>query len=252
MQPGSMQPGPVQPGPMQPGPMQGGQQPVYERPDQFGPSPYDQTPYEQAAYEQAPFEASPYDRSSLEPSGTLHYERPPVDDFDRESAYDRPRGGRDYGSDYSREYERDRDRPFYDEPMPDFGDDRRSRSRREPDDYDDEDRKPRRRRRESAEDYEIDRERRADRARLLGSVVYFLTGLICTSFILHIVFNLFGANPKSGVVSFVHTVAQIFVFGLGDVFKPGDNTLGLVLNFGFAALLYFILGRLLARTLKQR
>jgi hypothetical protein len=230
--------------PMQAGPVQG-QQPVYERPDQFGP----------AAYEQAPFEQPPHDQHERpSPEGTLHYERPPVDDFDRESAYGRPGRDyeRDYGREYGREYDRDRDRPFYEEPLPDFDEDRRRRSRREPDDYDDEDRRSRRRRRESAEDYELDRERRADRARLLGSIVYFLTGLICTSFILHIVFNLFGANPKSGVVSFVHTVAQIFVFGLGDVFKPGDNTLGLVLNFGFAALLYFILGRLLARTLKQR
>lgn len=217
------QPPPVPPNQQ---PMQAGQQqPV----DAYGPQ-----------YGQAP-----------ESPGTLHYERPPVDEFERDRGYggddSYDRGG--YGS-YDREYDRGagRDRPFYEEPMSDYDDDRPRRR-----DRDDEDRgRASRRRGRSAEDYEIDRERRADRARLLGSIVYFLTGLICTSFLLHIVFNLFGANPKSGIVSFVHTVAQIFVFGLGDVFKPGDNTLGLVLNFGFAALVYFILGRLLANTLKQR
>lgn len=216
---------------------------------------YDQPPYEPPPAAQQPAPQQPH---------TLAYERPPVEDFEPDyqrdygRSYDYP-PERDYGRgrDYGHDYPSDRDRPFYEQPLPDFDDEppRRQRRRRpEPDDYDDEERerKPRRRKRESAEDYEVDRERRADRARLFGSLVHFLTGLIVTIFVLHIVFNLFSANPKSGIVSFVHTVAQTLVFGFGDVFKPGDNTIGLVVNYGLAALVYFILGRLLARTLRQR
>lgn len=227
--------------------------PVFDQP-QFGQPQYDAPQYDAPQYDVPPH--------------TLAYERPPVEDYERGYGRDYDYAPeRDYGRDYDsgyrsddRDYDRgrssDRDRPFYEQPLPDLDDEpRRRRSRRpEPDDYDDEEERSRsrRRRKESAEDYELTREHRAERARIAGSFVYFLTGLICTSFLLHIVFNLFSANPKSGVVSFVHTVAQTFVFGFGDVFKPGDNTLGLVVNFGLAAIVYFILGRLLARTLKQR
>lgn len=78
-----------------------------------------------------------------------------------------------------------------------------------------------------------------------------VAGLIATIFVLHIVFTLFGANESSGIVSFVYQVAKVLVLGFGDVFTPDDATLGLVLNYGLAAIVYLVIGRLIARALRR-
>lgn len=118
----------------------------------------------------------------------------------------------------------------------------------EPDPYEDE----ARRRQESERSYREERERREDRARRLASVIHVVSGVIVTIFVLHIVFTLFGANQSSGIVSFVYTMAKILVLGFGDVFTPGDATLGLVLNYGLAAAVYLVVGRLVAGALRRR
>ena len=101
-------------------------------------------------------------------------------------------------------------------------------------------------------DYQRKRDRRSDRINILANLIYVATGLITTAFVLHIVFTLFGANASSGFVSFVYQTSKVFVFGFGDVFQPGDATFGLVLNYGLAAVVYWVVGRLIARTLKRR
>lgn len=107
-------------------------------------------------------------------------------------------------------------------------------------------------REQSSRSYQEQRERREDRANILANIVHVATGLIATIFVLHIVFTLFGANEDSGVVSFVYQVAKVLVLGFGDVFTPDDATLGLVLNYGLAAIVYLVLGRLVARALGRR
>lgn len=103
----------------------------------------------------------------------------------------------------------------------------------------------------SERSYEEQRARREDRARTLATVIQLFTGLIATVFVLHIVFVLAGANQSSGIVSFVYSTAKIFVFGFGDVFTPGDATFGLVLNYGLAAIVYLVLGRVVAGALRR-
>jgi hypothetical protein len=99
--------------------------------------------------------------------------------------------------------------------------------------------------------YQRERDRRTDRVNAIANTVYVVTGLIALTFVLHIVFVLSGANGNSGVVSFVYTVAKIFVLGFGDVFTPSDAKIGLVLNYGLAAIVYLVVGRLIARTLRR-
>jgi len=41
------------------------------------------------------------------------------------------------------------------------------------------------------------------------------------------------------------------VLGLGDVFTPEDATIGVVLNYGLAALIYLVAGRIIAKALKR-
>lgn len=200
----------------------------------------------------------PAEPSAPSPSGTRIYERlaepqdpephqPPPQQDPYRAAYE----------DYDDEPYDDFDDEPYDEPPPRPR--RRSppRSRRyedEYDDYEDEPRAPRRSepREESQVDYQRKRDRRSDRINVLANVIYVATGLITTVFVLHIVFTLFGANASSGFVSFVYQTSKVFVLGFGDVFQPGDATIGLVLNYGLAALVYWVVGRLIARALKRR
>ncbi|MBA8825015.1 hypothetical protein FHX42_002362 [Saccharopolyspora lacisalsi] len=85
----------------------------------------------------------------------------------------------------------------------------------------------------------------------IGRTIQVLSALIALAFVLHIVFVVAGANQSSGFVSFVYSVAKFFVFGLGDVFTPGDATIGVVLNYGLAAIVYLVVGRIIGRALKR-
>jgi hypothetical protein len=101
-------------------------------------------------------------------------------------------------------------------------------------------------------DYQRERDRRTDRLNTLSNTVYVLTALIALTFVLHIVFVLTGANGHSGIVSFTYFVARVFVLGFGDVFTPSDAKIGLVLNYGLAAIIYVVVGRVVARALRRR
>ncbi|GAA3072833.1 hypothetical protein GCM10010464_41120 [Pseudonocardia yunnanensis] len=105
---------------------------------------------------------------------------------------------------------------------------------------------------ESPLEYQRERDRRADRTAVIANTIRVATALIALVFVLHIVFTLFGANPNSGFVAFVYGTARIFVFGFGDVFTPGDATIGLIVNYGLAAIVYLVVGRVIHRTLRQR
>ena len=96
------------------------------------------------------------------------------------------------------------------------------------------------------------RERRGDGGSdALANVIHVLTGLIALVFVLHILFVVFGANQGNDFVAFVYGTAKVLVLGLGDVFTPGDAVLGVVLNYGLAALIYFVIGRLISRAIRR-
>lgn len=85
----------------------------------------------------------------------------------------------------------------------------------------------------------------------IGRIIQVFTALVSFVFVLHIIFVATGANQDNDFVSFVYSAAKFFVLGLGDVFTPKDATIGVVLNYGLAALIYLVLGRIIARALKR-
>lgn len=93
--------------------------------------------------------------------------------------------------------------------------------------------------------------RRRDHAGSVAAVVHLITGLIATIFLVHILFVIFEANQGNGFVHGVYTMAKVFVLGLGDVFTPDDAKLGVVLNYGFAALIWMVIGQLVVRALNR-
>lgn len=170
------------------------------------------------------------------------YRDDPYDDRYRDSYQDRYRDPEPYDDRYRddpyddgyRERDRYRDR----DPYPD---------RHRDCDYDD--------RRYAERDYD-DRRSRGDRFRgpsadTIGRLIQVLTALISLVFVLHIVFVVTGANQANDFVAFTYGTAKFFVLGLGDVFTPGDATIGVILNYGLAALIYLFAGRIIARALKR-
>lgn len=99
--------------------------------------------------------------------------------------------------------------------------------------------------------YQRERDRRSDRTNLIAGAIEAVTALIALVFVLHIVFTLFGANEDNPFVSFVYGAAKVFVLGFGDVFTPGDATIGLVANYGLAAIVYLVVGRIIYRTMRH-
>jgi hypothetical protein len=169
-----------------------------------------------------------YQPPSNNPYPATRMDTPVADD--RYDAYPDDRYGDPYrdGYDYDDGYHDDRDR---------YRDRGRDRRREREDDYD----RPRSR----------DREFHGPSADAIGRTIQVVTGLIALVFVLHIVFSVTGANQDNSFVSFTYSTAKIFVFGLGDVFTPGDATIGLVLNYGLAAVIYLYGGRIIGKALKR-
>lgn len=94
--------------------------------------------------------------------------------------------------------------------------------------------------------------RREESAETIATIVRVVVGVVIAFFALHVLFVVFDANQGNGFVSFVYTVAQTFVLGLGDVFTPDDELLGVVLNYALAALVWAIGGNLIIKALRRR
>jgi hypothetical protein len=74
---------------------------------------------------------------------------------------------------------------------------------------------------------------------------------IATIFLLHVLFVVLGANQGNDFVSLIYMLAKTFVLGLGDIFTPDDEALGVVLNYSIAALIYLVAGHLIAKALTR-
>lgn len=91
-----------------------------------------------------------------------------------------------------------------------------------------------------------------DGANTVIAVVRVITGITTAIFVMHILFVLLEANQGNGFVSFIYSLAKGLVLGLGDVFTPDDAKIGVVLNYGFAAVLYLVIGQLIIKALRRR
>jgi hypothetical protein len=89
-------------------------------------------------------------------------------------------------------------------------------------------------------------------AEILANIIRVVVGLVITVFALHVLFVILDANQHNGFVQTVYLFAKAFVLGLGDVFTPDDALLGVVMNYGLAALVYAVIGHLIIRALGRR
>lgn len=193
------------------------------------PGPYQQPPPGRGAYQHRPGPMAPPPRPQDQP--TRQYEQPPAPPpYDHapprepDPPYEPPYEPQPYDPPRSHE-------PY--EPPP----------RREPRRYSQPD--------ESPVAYQRERDRRAALVTIVANTIHVVTAIIALCFVLHIVFVLFGANQGSGIVSFVSNTTKVFVLGFGDVFTPSNATLRVVVTDGLAAIIYAVVGRLIATTLRR-
>ena len=95
------------------------------------------------------------------------------------------------------------------------------------------------------------RRRRGEGRETAARIVRMIVGLVVLVFALHVLFVVLDANQGNGFVSFIYTLAQTFVLGLGDVFTPDDALLGVVLNYALAALIWFIVGQIIIKIIRR-
>jgi hypothetical protein len=93
--------------------------------------------------------------------------------------------------------------------------------------------------------------RREGGASSVAGLIRLVVGLVVLIFALHVLFVVLDANDANAVVSLVYGLAKTLVLGFGDVFTPHDAVIGVVLNYGLAALVYLVIGELVVKALQR-
>jgi hypothetical protein len=81
----------------------------------------------------------------------------------------------------------------------------------------------------------------------LARLVRLAAGVIAAIIVLGIVFVLLKANPNNGIVSAVHDAARALVGPFDGMFKIHNAKTAVAVNWGIAAVVYLIVGALIAR-----
>jgi hypothetical protein len=87
--------------------------------------------------------------------------------------------------------------------------------------------------------------------RLLARFIRLLTGLVVLVIVVGVVLHLLDANAGNGIVSAVYDVAGWLASPFDNVFKLDDAKGTIAANWGLAALVYAIVGTLIASLLMR-
>ena len=85
----------------------------------------------------------------------------------------------------------------------------------------------------------------------LAGVLRIVGMLIVAVLVIHIVLTLLDANPANGFTIFISDLAEYFNLGLGNLFLPADPKLGVLFNYGAAALLWFAITTVVVRIVRR-
>jgi len=86
---------------------------------------------------------------------------------------------------------------------------------------------------------------------VLAGVLQLVGMLIVLVLVLHIVLTLLAANPANQLAMLIHQTADTFDLGLSNLFLPADPMLGVVLNYGAAALIWFAITQVVVRLVRR-
>ena len=86
----------------------------------------------------------------------------------------------------------------------------------------------------------------------LACVVRLIVSIVVLIIVVGIVLVLLKANPTSTIVSDVHDAAHWLAGPFNGLFSPHNARVALAVNWGLAAIVYLIVGGLIARLLSSR
>lgn len=75
--------------------------------------------------------------------------------------------------------------------------------------------------------------------------------VIVAILVLHILFTLLQANPGNELTQLIARGAALFDLGLSDLFLVGDPMVRVLVNYGFAALLWYLITIVVVRLVRR-
>jgi len=84
-----------------------------------------------------------------------------------------------------------------------------------------------------------------------ADLVRVLAMIICVLLALHIAFVVFSANQDNAIVRTANDWADWFAWRFRDMFVPKDERVGVLVNYGIAAVVYLVAGRVLASLIRR-
>lgn len=84
---------------------------------------------------------------------------------------------------------------------------------------------------------------------LAASVIKILCTIFAAILVIHIVLTVASANPQNGITTFFANAADSLTLGIGDLFLPASESLKVILNYGLAAVVWLVIGAVVARIL---
>jgi hypothetical protein len=75
--------------------------------------------------------------------------------------------------------------------------------------------------------------------------------ILAVIFAVHILFVVFSANPANSIVEFINRWADRFAWRFTSLFTPHSQKAGALANFGIAAIVYLIAGRIVAGIIRR-
>jgi hypothetical protein len=88
-------------------------------------------------------------------------------------------------------------------------------------------------------------------AGMLASILRVIGLAIVAVLVAYIVLTLLDANPANGWASFVRGLAEYFDLGLSNLFVPAQPKLAVALNYGVAALIWFVITAIVVRLVRR-
>ena len=86
---------------------------------------------------------------------------------------------------------------------------------------------------------------------VLGRVVSIVAAVLAGVIVLGILFVVLEGNPRNDIVSTVLDIAEALVGPFDGLFTPENRKLEITINWGIAALLYLVVGQLIAGLLRR-
>jgi hypothetical protein len=84
-----------------------------------------------------------------------------------------------------------------------------------------------------------------------ASVVMTIATIIAGIIVLGIVLVLVGANQANDIVNFIMDIGRFFAGPFGDLIPQDNQRANYVVNWGIAALVYLLVGAILARIIRR-